>query len=32
VVDIAKKIREAMLIWYGHTVRNDLGKLVRDME
>jgi hypothetical protein len=26
-----KKMREARLRLYGHTVRNDLGKLVKDI-
>ena len=30
-VDIAKKMREARLRWYGHINRNDLGELVRDI-
>ena len=28
VVDIAEKVREARLRWYGHIIRRDEGKLV----
>jgi hypothetical protein len=31
VVDIAEKVREAMLRWYGHVIRRDEGELVRDI-
>jgi hypothetical protein len=31
VVDIAEKVREAMLRWYGHVIRRDKRKLVRDI-
>jgi hypothetical protein len=30
VVDIAEKVREARLRWYGHVIRTDEGELVRD--
>ena len=29
VVDIAEKVREARLRWYGHVIRRDEGELVR---
>ena len=29
VVDIAEKMREARLRWYGHVIRRDEGELVR---
>ena len=31
VVDIAEKMREALLRWYGHVIRRDEGELVRDI-
>ena len=31
VVDIAEKMREARLRWYGHVIRRDEGDLVRDI-
>jgi hypothetical protein len=31
VVDIAEKVREARLRWYGHAIRRDEGELVRDI-
>jgi hypothetical protein len=31
VVDIAEKVREASLRWYGHVIRRDKGELVRDI-
>jgi hypothetical protein len=31
VVDIAEKVREALLRWYGHVIRRDEGELVRDI-
>jgi hypothetical protein len=31
VVDIAEKVREARLRWYGHLIRKDEGKLARDI-
>ena len=31
VVDIAKKVREAWLRWYGHVIKTDEGELVRDI-
>jgi hypothetical protein len=31
VVDIAEKMREARLRWYGHVIRRDEGELVRDI-
>ena len=31
VVDVAKKVREARLRWYGHVLRRDEGELVRDI-
>jgi hypothetical protein len=31
VVDIAEKIREARLRWYGHVIRRDEGKPFRDI-
>jgi hypothetical protein len=31
VVDIAEKIREARLRWYGHVIRRDEGELARDI-
>ena len=31
VVDVAKKMREARLRWYGHVLRRDEGELVRDI-
>ena len=31
VVDIAEKVREARLRWYGHVIRRDEGELVRDI-
>jgi hypothetical protein len=30
VVDIAEKVREARLRWYGHVIRHE-GELVRDI-
>jgi hypothetical protein len=30
VVDIAEKVREARLRWYGHVIRRDEGEMVRD--
>jgi hypothetical protein len=30
-VDIAEKVREARLRWYGHVIRRDEGELVRDI-
>jgi hypothetical protein len=32
VKDIAEKVREALLRWYGHVIRRDEGELVRDMK
>ena len=31
VVDVAKKVREVRLRWYGHVLRRDEGELVRDI-
>jgi hypothetical protein len=31
VVDIAEKMREARLRWYGHVIRRDEGELVKDI-
>jgi hypothetical protein len=31
VVDIAEKVREARLRWYGHVIRRDKGELVREV-
>ena len=31
VIDIAEKVREALLRWYGHVIRRDEGELVRDI-
>jgi hypothetical protein len=31
VVDIAEKVREARLRWYGHVIRRDEGELDRDI-
>jgi hypothetical protein len=31
VLDIAEKMREARLKWYGHIIRRDEGQLVRDI-
>jgi hypothetical protein len=31
VVDIAEKVREARLTWYGDVIRRDEGELVRDI-
>jgi hypothetical protein len=31
VIDIAEKVREARLRWYGHVIRRDEGELVRDI-
>ena len=31
VVDIAKKVREERLRWYGHVIRRDEAELVRDI-
>jgi hypothetical protein len=31
LVDIAEKVREARLRWYGHVIRRDEGELVRDI-
>ena len=31
VVDIAEKVREARLRWYGHVIRRDEGELVREI-
>jgi hypothetical protein len=31
VVDIAEKMREARLRWYGHVTRRDEGKPVSDI-
>jgi hypothetical protein len=31
VVDIAEKVREARLRWYGYVIRRDEGELVRDI-
>jgi hypothetical protein len=31
VLDIAEKVREARLRWYGHVIRRDEGELVRDI-
>jgi hypothetical protein len=30
-VDIAEKVREIRLRWYGHVIRRDEGELVRDI-
>jgi hypothetical protein len=32
VVDIAEKVKEARLRWYGHVIRRVKGELVRDMK
>jgi hypothetical protein len=32
VVDIAEKVREVRLRWYGHMMRRDEGELVRDIK
>jgi hypothetical protein len=31
VVDIAEKVREAKLRWYGHEIRRDEGEPARDI-
>jgi hypothetical protein len=31
VLDIAEKVREARLRWYGHVIKRDEGELVRDI-
>ena len=31
VVDIAEKVREARLRWYGHVIRRDEEEMVRDI-
>jgi hypothetical protein len=31
VIDIAEKVREARLRWYGHVIRRDEGKLVENI-
>jgi hypothetical protein len=31
VIDIAEKVREARLRWYGHVIRRDEGEPVRDI-
>jgi hypothetical protein len=31
VVDIAEKVSEARMRWYGHVIRRDEGELVRDI-
>jgi hypothetical protein len=31
VVDIAEKVREARISWYGHVIRRDEGELVKDI-
>jgi hypothetical protein len=31
VLDIAEKVREARLRWYGHVIRRDEGDLIRDI-
>jgi hypothetical protein len=31
VVDIAEKVREARLRWYGHIIKRDEGELVREI-
>jgi hypothetical protein len=31
VVEIAEKVREASLRWYGHVIRRDEEELVRDI-
>jgi hypothetical protein len=31
VIDIAEKVREARLRWYGHIIIRDEGQLVRDI-
>jgi hypothetical protein len=31
LVDIAEKVREARLRWYGHVIRKNEGELVRDI-
>jgi hypothetical protein len=31
VVDIAEKMREARLRWYGHVIRRYVGTLIRDV-
>ena len=30
LVDLAKKVREARLRWYGHAIRDE-GELIRDI-
>ena len=32
MVDIAEKVREARLRWYGHLILRDEGELVRDLK
>jgi hypothetical protein len=29
--DMAEKVREARMRWYGHVIRKDEGKLARDI-
>ena len=31
VVDIAEKVREVRLRWYGHVIRKNEGELVKDI-
>ena len=31
VIDIAEKVREARLKWYGHVIRRDEGEPVRNI-
>jgi hypothetical protein len=31
VVDIAEKVRDSRLRWYGHVIRRDEGELIKDI-